>query len=127
MAKNYFHLKLPFKDPLSEKGMQWFFDLPPCFIQVPNQYFNPEAVEFFKKHKLLYWDAEVFSFPANYTMEIHVDAVEFTEKETIIIFGLNQNQLGYQEQLTENKTMDVMMTTATPLKKMKLKKLKELL
>lgn len=80
MAKNYFHLKLPFQNPLSEKGMQWFFDLPPCFIQVPNQYFNPEAVEFFKKHKLLYWDAEVFSFPANYTMEIHVDAVEFTEK-----------------------------------------------
>jgi len=80
MPNNYFHLKLPFDNPLNETGMTWFYNLPPCFIQVPNQYFNKEAVEFFKKHKLLYWDAEVFSFPANYKMQIHVDAVEFTEK-----------------------------------------------
>jgi hypothetical protein len=80
MAINYFHLNLPFKDPLNEEGMKWFFGLPPCFVSVPKEYFNIDAVEFFKKHKLIFLDAEVFSFPANYMMEIHVDAVEFTQK-----------------------------------------------
>lgn len=80
MANNYFHLKLPYEHPLSEKGMEWFYALSPCFIQVPKEYFNPDLVNFFKEHKLLYWDAEVFSFPSHYEMEIHVDATEFSEK-----------------------------------------------
>lgn len=80
MPSNYFHLNLPFKYPLNEEGMEWFFNLKPCFLQVPKEYFNPEAVEFFKSKRLLYWDAEVFSFPENYKMEIHVDAVEFSNK-----------------------------------------------
>jgi hypothetical protein len=73
MAENYFHLSLPFQYPLNKEGMKWFFNLPPCFVQVPNKYFNPEAVKFFESKNLIYWDAEVFSFPANYEMQIHVD------------------------------------------------------
>ena len=81
MANNYFHLKLPnIEHPLTDTGMDWFYSLPPCFIQVPSQYFNPKLVSFAKEHKLMYWDAEVFSFPENYFMEIHVDATEFSNK-----------------------------------------------
>ncbi|NBP55731.1 hypothetical protein EBU71_04185 [bacterium] len=81
MAKNYFHLNIPgITSPLNEEGQIWFNKLGPCFITVPKEYYNPKLISWAESHGLMYWDAEVFSFPANYFMEIHVDATEFSNK-----------------------------------------------
>jgi hypothetical protein len=82
MSRYYFHLKdVPVKHPLSEIGKIWFDTLPEeCHVNIPSGYFSDELKEWLDSVGLYIFDGEVFSMPANYQLQIHVDGEYFQEK-----------------------------------------------
>jgi hypothetical protein len=82
MSRYYFHLKdVPVKHPLSEIGKIWFDTLPEeCHVNIPNGYFSDELKDWLDSVGLYIFDGEVFSMPAKYQLQIHVDGEYFQEK-----------------------------------------------
>lgn len=82
MSNYYFHLtNTSVKHPLSEIGQLWFDALPEeCHVDIPKGYFSDELLSWLDTLGLYIFDGEVFSMPANYQLQIHVDGTYFQEK-----------------------------------------------
>ncbi len=76
----YFHIKdVPY--PLSISGKKWLDSLPEhCHVDIPRNQFSAEYIDWLDTFGLNIWNGEVFSLPANYQLQIHVDATEFSTK-----------------------------------------------
>lgn len=81
MNDYYFHCSIPqIEHPLNEQGRIWFDSLKVGHWNIPRQYISKSVLNFFPKIGLDFFDAEVFSLPANYQLQIHVDATYMSRK-----------------------------------------------
>ena len=82
MSDYYFHCSIPeIEHPLNEEGKKWFDSLNnKGHWNIPPQYISKELIKFAPKVGLQFFDAEVFSLPENFKLQIHVDATQFSRK-----------------------------------------------
>lgn len=82
MSRYYFHLnKVPVCHPLNIDGQKWFENLSEeCHVDIPREHFSLALCKWLDSCGLYIYDGEVFSMPANYQLQIHVDGEYFQEK-----------------------------------------------